>query len=311
MATNTKLKTRTKTTIRALRPLDTEAVVRIDRERSGRARSEFYARRFQALAEEPAAFAAVAAEQGGEVVGFAFARVLDGEFGGAAPMGVLDAIGVSAAQERGGVASSLLEGIEAALAPHGVRALRTQAEWTEHGLAAFLAASGFKLSPHVVLERALEVPPEDEQGEAGLPVRSLVEEDLPAIVRLDRKITGRDRTAYLRRKGREALRQSAIRVSLVAEVDGQLAGFLMARVDFGEFGRAEPTAVLDTIGVDPAYARKHVGRALLAQLLRNLASLRAERVLTEVEWDHLPLLGFLGRTGFVHAQRLAFEKAVA
>ena len=32
-----------KTTIRALRPEDAEAVVRIDRQRSGRSRTEFYA----------------------------------------------------------------------------------------------------------------------------------------------------------------------------------------------------------------------------------------------------------------------------
>ena len=144
-----------------------------------------------------------------------------------------------------------------------------------------------------------------------LPVRSMTERDLPAIARLDRRITGRDRTAYLARKAGEVLKQSAVRVSLVAELDGQLAGFLMARVDFGEFGRAEPTAVLDTIGVDPAHARRRVGGALLAQLILNLGSLRAERVITEVEWNHLPLLGFLARTGFVPAQRLAFDKAIA
>jgi hypothetical protein len=34
-------------------------------------------------------------------------------------------------------------------------------------------------------------------------------------------------------------------------------------------------------------------------------------VLTEVRWDDLPLLGFLGSTGFSHAQRLAFEKVIA
>jgi predicted N-acetyltransferase YhbS len=303
---------RTKTTtIRPLRSGDAEAVIAIDRARSGRSRTGFYAKRFQTLAEEPQACVAVAAEQGGALAGFAFARILDGEFGGAAPVGVLDAIGVSEAHERGGVASALLAGLEAALAGRGVRALRTQAEWTEHGLAAFFSATGFRLSPRVVLERSLERPPDDERGEEELPVRSMAEGDLADIVRLDRKITGRDRTAYLGRKANEALRQSAIRVSLVAEVDGRVAGFLMARVEFGEFGRTEPTAVLDTIGVDPAHGRKRVGRALLDQLLLNLASLRAERVLTEVDWNHLPLLGFLGRTGFDHAQRLAFEKAIA
>jgi ribosomal protein S18 acetylase RimI-like enzyme len=300
-----------RTTIRPLRPADAEAVVRIDREHRGRSRTEFYAKRFQTLAEEPRAFVAVAAEQGKQLVGFAFARVLDGEFGGGAPVGALDAIGVSAEQERDGVATSLLSGLEVALAAQGVRELRTQADWTEHGMAAFFSASGFRLSSRIVLERSLERPPDDEFSWEDLPVRSMTERDLPAIIRLDRKITGRDRTAYLTRKASEVLKQSAIRMSLVAEWEGQFAGFLMARVDFGEFGRTDPTAVLDTIGVDPAWARRRVGRALLEQLLLNLGSLRAERVLTEVEWDHLPLLGFLGRTGFGHAQRLAFEKVIA
>jgi ribosomal protein S18 acetylase RimI-like enzyme len=299
------------TTIRALRPDDAEAVARIDRERGGRSRTEFYAKRFQTLAADPRAFVAVAAEQAGLVVGFAFARVLDGEFGGVAPAGALDAIGVTAEQEREGVATSLLSGLEAALAARGVRELRTQVEWTEHGTAAFFAASGFRLAPRVVLERSLERPADYESSIEPLPVRSMTEGDLPAIGRLDRKITGRDRTRYLARKASEVLRESAIRVSLVAELEGQLAGFLMARVDFGEFGRTEPTAVLDTIGVDPGLGRRGVGAALLEQLLLNLGSLRVERVITEVEWTHLPLLGFLGRTGFGPAQRLAFDKTLA
>lgn len=301
-----------KTAIRPLRPADAEAVVRIDRERGGRPRTEFYAKRFQMLAEEPQSFLALGAEQGKRLVGFAFAHVLDGEFGGAAPVGVLDAVAVSAGHGREGVATTLVAGIERALAGLGVRDLRTQAEWTAHGMAAFFAATGFRLSPRIVLERTLERLSDEELAEEDeVPVRSMTERDLPAIVRLDRKHTGRDRTAYLTRKAREVLRESAIRMSLVAEVDGDFAGFLMARVDFGEFGRAEPTAVLDTIGVHPDHARRRVGSALLDQLLLNLGSLRAERVITEVEWSDLPLVGFLGRTGFRHAQRLAFEKVIA
>ncbi|HSN14321.1 MAG TPA: GNAT family N-acetyltransferase, partial [Anaeromyxobacteraceae bacterium] len=230
--------------------------------------------------------------------------------GGAAPVGVLDAIGVPAVLRREGVATALLKGLELALSGRGVRELRTQAEWTEHGIAAFFSTTGFRLSPHVVLERSLERPPADELPGEQLPVRSMAMQDLPAVVRLDRRITGRDRTAYLTRKMREALGPSVLRVSLVAEVERQFAGFLMARVDFGEFGRTEPTAILDTLGVDPAFAGKGVGRALVGQLLRNLGSLRTERVVTEVEWNHLPLLGFLGSAGFTHSQRLAFQKAI-
>jgi ribosomal protein S18 acetylase RimI-like enzyme len=301
----------TKTTVRPLGPDDAEAVVTIDRARSGRSRKEFYAKRFQALFEEPRGCAAVAAEQDRKVVGFAIARVLDGEFGGSAPAGALDAIGVAPAAERAGVATALLAGIEQRLASQGVRSVRTQGDWTAHGMTAFFAASGFRLAPSIVLERSLERPVDDELPFEDPPVRSMTEQDVPALIRLDRKITGRDRTAYFVRKAAEVLRQSAVRVSLVAEEEGQLAGFLMARVDFGEFGRAEPTAVLDTIGVEPERRHRQLGRALLDQLLLNLGGLRAERVLTEVSWDDLPLLGFLGRTGFTRAQRLSFEKAIA
>jgi predicted N-acetyltransferase YhbS len=304
----------TGTTVRPLAEGDADAVVRIDRERSGRTRTEFYAKRFQALREDPRGCAGVAAERGGRVVGFAFARVLDGEFGGAAPAGALDAIGVAPAAERDGVATALLAALEGRLATQGVRTVRSQGDWTAHGLTAFLSASGFRLAPSVVLERSLEVPVEDD-GASGdgddPPVRSMAERDVPALVRLDRRITGRDRSAYLSRKAAEALRRSAVRVSLVVEEEGAVAGFLMARVDFGEFGRTEPTAVLDTIGVDPGRRRRRLGRALLDQLLLNLGGLRVERVLTEVAWDDLPLLGFLGRTGFAPAQRLSFEKGLA
>lgn len=297
-------------TARPIRAADLDEVVRIDRERSGRSRTEFYARRFRTLAEAPGALVGVAAERGGRTAGFAFARVLDGEFGGERPAGELDAIGVDPGAVRQGVATGLLEALEAELASRQARELRTQLDWDDHGLAAFLSAAGFRLAPRVVLERTLEAPPDEDERWDDLPVRSMSEADLPAIVRLDRKITGRDRSTYYARRAAEALGRSAIRMSLVAELDERFVGFLMARVDFGEFGRAEPIAVLDTIAVDPEEGRRGVGGALLGQLLLNLSSLRAERVVTEVEWGRQPLLGFLARAGFVLSQRVALAKGI-
>jgi ribosomal protein S18 acetylase RimI-like enzyme len=144
-----------------------------------------------------------------------------------------------------------------------------------------------------------------------VPVRSLAAGDLSSLARIDRRITGRDRTAYFERKVAEALGESGIRVSLVAEVDGWAAGYVMARVDFGEFGRVEPTAVIDTIGVDPGYGHQGVGHALMSQLVANLAMLRIERIRTEVGWDDFALIGFLRTCGFKPSQRIAFSRAVA
>ncbi len=143
-----------------------------------------------------------------------------------------------------------------------------------------------------------------------IPVRTMLAPDLRALIAIDRRITGRDRSSYFERKLEEALHESDVRVSLVAERDGGPIGFIMARVDFGEFGRVEPTAVMDTIGVDPDYRDLGVGRALLSQLLINLMTLRVEHIRTEVDWREPDLLAFLDHCGFLPSQQLCFEHAV-
>jgi GNAT superfamily N-acetyltransferase len=143
-----------------------------------------------------------------------------------------------------------------------------------------------------------------------IPVRAMKQGDLAALIAIDRRITGRDRSDYFARKLEEALHESDVRVSLVAEQDGAVVGFIMARVDFGEFGRFEPTAVMDTIGVDPDWHDRGVGRALLSQLLVNLGTLRVERIRTEIAWRDRDLLGFLDHCGFLPAQQLCFERPV-
>jgi ribosomal protein S18 acetylase RimI-like enzyme len=140
-----------------------------------------------------------------------------------------------------------------------------------------------------------------------IPVRAMKRADLGGLVRIDRRVTEADRSGYLESKLNEALNESGVRVSLVAELDGQPVGFIMARVDFGEFGTIDPVAVLDTIGVDPDYRNVGIGRALLSQLLANLGSLRVERIRSEVAWNEHELLGFLERCGFGVSQRLCIQ----
>jgi ribosomal protein S18 acetylase RimI-like enzyme len=139
-----------------------------------------------------------------------------------------------------------------------------------------------------------------------IPVRSMREADLRILSAIDERITGRDRRPYFERKLAEALQESDVRVSLVAEIEGQPVGFIMARVDLGEFGRLESAAVLDTIGIDPEFRGRGVGRALLTQLLVNLSSLRVDKIQTEVDWSDGDLMGFLARCGFRPSARLSF-----
>ena len=329
--------------LRTLNGGDLEAIIAIDRVAAGRSRRGFYEKRLAHLTREPGAFVALAAELGGRLEGFAFARLYEGEFGGGTPEASLDAIGVDAKASRHGIGRELVDGVAKAMRVHGVKELSTQADWTDAELMGFFAHTNFTLAPRIVLEctvadaeeRRPLVPPVrtktpasasgaavelDYSGPSGddfeslardrVPIRSMNPGDLAAIVHIDKRITGRDRQAYYKRKLAEAMEESAVRVSLVAELDGRVAGVIMARVEFGEFGHSETEAVMDTIGVDPGYSHKDVASALLSQLMTNLAGLRVERLRTEVGWNHFGLLSFLDRMGFQPHRRLALRRAL-
>jgi ribosomal protein S18 acetylase RimI-like enzyme len=93
-------------------------------------------------------------------------------------------------------------------------------------------------------------------------------------------------------------------------MEGADCSCLPARADFGDYGRVEPVAVLDTIGVDPDYAHRGVGHALLQQLFANLNALNVDRVETVVARENFELLGFFYDISFEQSQRLSFDKRV-
>jgi predicted N-acetyltransferase YhbS len=141
-----------------------------------------------------------------------------------------------------------------------------------------------------------------------IPVRSMTEADLDDLIAIDRRATGQDRTAYYQRKLREALRESGVRVSLVAELDQHSVGFIMARVDFGEFGQTDAAAVVDTIGVDQDYRGRGIGQALMSQLIANLAALQVDQIRTEIDWNDAGLISYLDGVGFRPAQRIVLTR---
>lgn len=142
-------------------------------------------------------------------------------------------------------------------------------------------------------------------------VRGLKPDDFDAAVAIDARNVGRRREEFFRLKLEENLRATGVRVSLAAELDGLFVGFLLARVYYGEFGRTEPAAVLDTIAVHPDFQGRHVGTALLAQLKRNLAGLRVGAIQTEVAWEDQRLMAFFQHEGFRPAARFALDLPLA
>jgi len=137
-----------------------------------------------------------------------------------------------------------------------------------------------------------------ESEENAYRVRLMEPGDLPAVVAIDKKHSGRDRSAFLREKFDACIREPGINTSLIAESDGIPVGCLFGRLFFGEFGIPSTRAVLDTIGVHPAFGRKGVGHALIAQYAKNLRGLRVHAIDTLVDWERGELTDFFRATGF-------------
>lgn len=316
------------------RPLtknDLDAVVNIDGVNSGRRRPGFFEKRLSAALAEPGSFIYIGHDVEGELKGYLLARLMEGEYGGRKPVAVLDAIGVDSVCKGMGIGHQLMQSFVDILKHKQIPEIHTEVDWRNSSFLNFLSATGFLLAPRQILEREVNFTDTAAQGdnEAGdegrekdysdpggdeadalareaVYCRTLTWADLPELIRIDKHITGLDHSGYYQHKVKEVVEETGIRVSMVAEIKGQVCGFIMARVDYGEFDRTEPTAVLDTLGVDPGYAHQEVGSALLSQLLGNLTSLRLERIRTEIGADHFDILKFLMKNGFRTSQQLAF-----
>ncbi|MBT4518623.1 MAG: GNAT family N-acetyltransferase [Halieaceae bacterium] len=316
--------------LRSLHPDDLNAVVLIDGDITGRSRRKFFEKRLQVTLELPETLVACAAVTEDKLIGYCFVRVEDGAFGIAGQVGAVDVVGVCLDYQKAGVGMLMMEEIERRLLARSIGLIRTSIDWSDTSLVGYFSAAGFALAPSLVLSRHCEAQPSFAEGDPEsprdfdgaardytpllrdtLPARSMEERDLSSIVRIDSKLTDRDRTAFYQAKMQEVLNESGIRVSLVVEQNSAVIGYAMARLDYGDFGQVEPSAVLDTIGVHPDYAGQGVGRALLSQLLGNLAALQVTSIHTQLQWDSVALLEFLANCGFAPTQNLVLSKSIA
>ena len=141
-------------------------------------------------------------------------------------------------------------------------------------------------------------------------VRTMRESDLPEIVKIDCLAFGRPRPHFFEVLLLRSIKVTGLQISLVAEIEGRVVGYLVASLYYGEYGIAEPTASIDAIGVEPEVRRKRVGHALMRQFQSNVAAVGVSKLRTEVEWDDFDLLGFFAREGFAPAKRLCLEVEV-
>lgn len=140
-------------------------------------------------------------------------------------------------------------------------------------------------------------------------LRALDELDIGAIVRIDENITGiyrpdvwEQRVGYYLRRDPDA--------SQVAEVDGQVVGFMLGDVRAGEFGIEEPSGWIERFGVDPQHRGQGIGDRLFAAIVAHFREAGATRVRTMADREDQAVTGFLSALGFAPSRLQALEMDV-
>ena len=149
---------------------------------------------------------------------------------------------------------------------------------------------------------------DEEKYDECLVIRVMREEDLDAVVAIDSMYLGKERPDYYRSRFEPVKQGEGVNLSLVAEHQGTVVGFIMGALFHGEFGIPERRASIESIGIHPEYKRKGTAVKLMEQYLSNVRALNVDKVHTLVSWDDLELLAFFKKMDFKPSSRVPLER---
>jgi ribosomal protein S18 acetylase RimI-like enzyme len=135
--------------------------------------------------------------------------------------------------------------------------------------------------------------------------------DFNAVVRIDEKVMKTSRAEYYKLKFEELVQSTdRLPTSLVAEgEDGTVVGFVMGALFIGEYGISRD-ATLDTIGVDPDYQDKGIGKLLMEEFMDHLKALGVRKVNTLVDSNDSKMSHFFRAHQFSPSQTINLERTL-
>lgn len=140
-------------------------------------------------------------------------------------------------------------------------------------------------------------------------IRPLDELDIDDIVAIDEKIGGEYRPEVWETRVGYYLRRDP-EGPVVAELDGEVIGFMLGEVRSGEFGLEEPTGWIEVLGVDPDHRGQAAGRLMAEALLDHFRQQGVTRVRTLVDEDMEDLRKFFTALGFEPSSLRPFVKTL-
>src|SRR6185369_4433689 len=94
------------------------------------------------------------------------------------------------------------------------------------------------------------------------------------------------------------------------DADGALAGYLLARLLHGEFGRRRPALRIELVGARREARGQGLGRQLFEVLRAWAVRHEVDEIHTVASWTDVDMLRWLQRRGFALAPHHVIESAV-
>ncbi len=136
--------------------------------------------------------------------------------------------------------------------------------------------------------------------ENNIKIRLMRDDDFGDVVRIDETILKTPRPEYYKLRFEKLFQTGEyLPTSLVAEDQNQnVAGFIIGELYIGEYGISNEGATIDTVGVDPEYRRKGVGKLLMDEFINHLRELGVKKINTLVEKSDSQLLDYFNASRF-------------
>ncbi|MBN1830754.1 MAG: GNAT family N-acetyltransferase [Deltaproteobacteria bacterium] len=149
-------------------------------------------------------------------------------------------------------------------------------------------------------------------NDSSIKIRLMKTEDFEAVLGIDEKILKVSRQAYYEMKFEKLFEtKDYLPASFVAEAeDGKVVGYIMGELYMGQYGIFQERATLDTIGVDPTYQRKGVGKRLIDEFIQHLKKAGVKKVNALISWNNPQLMLFFGANQFTPSKTINLERSL-
>jgi predicted N-acetyltransferase YhbS len=143
-------------------------------------------------------------------------------------------------------------------------------------------------------------------------IRLMKPEDFEAVLEIDEKLLKVSRRRYYEMKFEKLFgTRDYLPASFVAEAeDGAVVGYIMGELYMGEYGIFQERATLDTIGVDPTYQHKGIGKRLINEFIQHLKKVGVQKVNALINWNTPQLIIFFRANQFSPSQTINLERSL-